>query len=268
MDRREIGRILAKAREDGATTLDLTGKGLGTLPPEIGNLTNLRLLALSFNDLTVLPAEIGNLTNLVNLYLNHNQLWVLPPQIGKLSSLQYLNLRDNRLMGLPREIGNLTLLTNLDLRSNQLTELSPQLGTLIERGVVTYPEILWRSCSTNRHKKFKHKDKILLRSRRLTSCKHPFTPQIRTNSSMDGATKAMRTGSFTDPTGLRWTVRAMSTSRMGVTTGYRYLTPASRRNWPQRTFISLTTASGTDLISKAGRQPRYCADRWSWRTVN
>jgi len=136
MDRREIGRILAKAREDGATTLDLTGKGLGTLPPEIGNLTNLRLLALSFNDLTVLPAEIGNLTNLVNLYLNHNQLWVLPPQIGKLSSLQYLNLRDNRLMGLPREIGNLTLLTNLDLRSNQLTELSPQLGTLIERGVV------------------------------------------------------------------------------------------------------------------------------------
>jgi dihydropyrimidinase len=28
---------------------------------------------------------------------------------------------------------------------------------------------------------------------------------------------------------------------MGVTTGYRYLTPASRRNWPQRTFISLIT---------------------------
>ena len=70
MDRREIGRILAKAREDGATTLDLTGQGLSTLPPEIGNLTNLRSLVLSFNDLTVLPAEIGNLTNLVNLYLN------------------------------------------------------------------------------------------------------------------------------------------------------------------------------------------------------
>ena len=136
MDRREIARIIAKAREDGATTLDLTGQGLGTLPPEIGNLTNLRSLVLSFNDLTVLPAEIGNLTNLVNLYLNNNQLMVLPPRIGKLSSLQYLNLRDNRLMGLPREIGNLTLLTDLDLRSNQLTELSPQLGTLIERGIV------------------------------------------------------------------------------------------------------------------------------------
>ena len=73
MDRREIARIIAKAREDGATTLDLTGQGLGTLPPEIGNLTNLRSLVLSFNDLTVLPAEIGNLTNLVNLYLNNNQ---------------------------------------------------------------------------------------------------------------------------------------------------------------------------------------------------
>ena len=47
-------------------TLDLSNSGLtGSIPPEIGNLTNLTVLSLRYNQLTgSIPPEIGNLTNL------------------------------------------------------------------------------------------------------------------------------------------------------------------------------------------------------------
>ncbi len=54
---------------------------IGTLPPEIGNLTALEVLALSYNILTTLPPEIGNLTVLEELYLNNNALTALPPRV-------------------------------------------------------------------------------------------------------------------------------------------------------------------------------------------
>ena len=47
----------------------------GSIPPEIGGLTNLRVLDLKFNYLTgTIPPELGNLENLVNLYLYANYL--------------------------------------------------------------------------------------------------------------------------------------------------------------------------------------------------
>ena len=57
-------------------TLDLSDNQLtGSIPPEIGNLTNLTYLSLSSNQLTgEIPPEIGNLTNLTSLQLSYNQL--------------------------------------------------------------------------------------------------------------------------------------------------------------------------------------------------
>ena len=47
----------------------------GSIPPEIGNLTNLIWLSLYNNRLTgQIPSEIGNLTNLTSLILSGNQL--------------------------------------------------------------------------------------------------------------------------------------------------------------------------------------------------
>jgi len=53
---------------------DNPGELTGSIPPEIGNLTNLTELFLLGNHLTgSIPPEIGNLTNLTDLYLYTNQ---------------------------------------------------------------------------------------------------------------------------------------------------------------------------------------------------
>ena len=92
----ELAKRIAQARDEGWTTLDLSGFGLEPsedeidedeidedeiiyLPPEIGKLTNLEILNVDFNNLTTLPPEIGSLTNLTDLELGINPLTALPP---------------------------------------------------------------------------------------------------------------------------------------------------------------------------------------------
>jgi hypothetical protein len=106
--------------------------GLTNLPTEIGNLTNLTMLNLKFNDLIKLPKQIGNLTKLTMLSLENNQLITLPPEIGNLKELTVLGLENNQLITLPPEIGNLKELTVLGLDNNQLTTLPPEIGNLKE----------------------------------------------------------------------------------------------------------------------------------------
>ena len=99
------------------------------LPSEIGLLSNLENLNLSFNEITgSIPPEIGNLVNLKTLVLTHNQLsGSIPPEIGNLNSLTNLVLADNNLSGnIPSEIGELQNLLSLHLRYNQLTGAIPQ----------------------------------------------------------------------------------------------------------------------------------------------
>ena len=105
----------------------------GSLPPELGNLSALEGLWLSGNQLTTLPPELGNLSSLVTLMLYDNQLATIPPELGSLSKLKGLVLSDNQLRGsLPRELGKLLALDNLNLTRNQLTgSLPPELGKLL-----------------------------------------------------------------------------------------------------------------------------------------
>jgi len=119
------------------TSIDLGSQGLtGSIPPEIGCLTNLDTLHLGSNQLTgEIPPEIGDLENLTTLSLSSNQLTgEIPSTIGGLENLTYLTLSWNQLSGsIPSEIGNLTNLTYLDLAYNQLTgEIPPEVCDLIE----------------------------------------------------------------------------------------------------------------------------------------
>ena len=89
--------LIEEAADSEATELDLSGLNLTILPPDIGQLNNLQLLALGNNALTELPPEIGQLTNLRVLNLEGNDLTELPPELGNLDNLDNLVIRDNPL---------------------------------------------------------------------------------------------------------------------------------------------------------------------------
>ena len=89
---------------ENTTQLDLGNNQLtGSIPPEIGNLTNLEWLYLSNNQLTEeIPLEIGNLNNLIYLDLFNNQLTgEIPEDICDLninwSSSSYFSISSNQL---------------------------------------------------------------------------------------------------------------------------------------------------------------------------
>ena len=69
--------------DGGVAELELDEVSLtGAVPAEVGRLSALRKLSLSYNQLTSVPAEIGQLTSLERLYLGiNNQLTSLPAAI-------------------------------------------------------------------------------------------------------------------------------------------------------------------------------------------
>ncbi len=108
----------------------------GPLPDTIGNLVALERLSIHENQLSgPLPSSIGNLTKLRQLIANDNQFnWALPTTIWNLTSLEVLMMYNNKLSGkIPTTIGNLSKLRDLVLPKNQLQGWLPNtLGNLTE----------------------------------------------------------------------------------------------------------------------------------------
>ena len=111
------------------TELILSGNNLtGAIPPELGSLASLERLLLPNNNLTgEIPPLLGNVANLTSLWLNSNQLsGEIPTEFGNLANLRELNLGWNRLSGnIPSELGNLSKLERLTLTVNRLSGCVP-----------------------------------------------------------------------------------------------------------------------------------------------
>ena len=109
--------------------ISLTENNLnGSIPPALGNLSNLLYLSLRMNQLNgSIPPALGNLSNLAYLYLDRNQLsGSIPAELGNLSNLWQLYLNDNQLSGsIPPELGNLSSISYLYLSRNQLSGSIP-----------------------------------------------------------------------------------------------------------------------------------------------
>ena len=134
-------------RNGRVVELDLSENELnGTIPSELGSLTNLERLKLSKNQLRgPIPPELGNLSNLKFLDLYENRLsGPIPPELGDLSNLEALALFKNNLRGtIPSDLANLNNLGWLLLWGNQLDGTIPsELGRLIN--------LLWLYLSDNR----------------------------------------------------------------------------------------------------------------------
>ena len=122
----------------------------GSIPPELGNLTNLQELDLRENwQLSCsIPPELGNLTSLRQIYIYTIPVFTaefpprwdpvpdpacsIPAELGNLADLQVLHLGLRTLSGsIPAELGNLTNLQVLDLGFNALSgSVPPELGKL------------------------------------------------------------------------------------------------------------------------------------------
>ena len=105
------------------TSVFLANKELtGTIPSELGSLSNLEILSLFQNKLTgTIPAELGSLSKLTELGLFSNQLTgTIPSELGSLSNLEILYLLQNELTGtIPAELGSLSNLRELSLSQQQ-----------------------------------------------------------------------------------------------------------------------------------------------------
>ena len=115
---------------DNVHKLILYGRGLETLPPEIGQLTYLASLDVSHNELRQLPEEISTLHYLQGFYATHNRLTAFPGQVLLLPVLTRLDLTANQISMIPPEIKWMDQLTRLTMDQNSLTSLPVEVYAL------------------------------------------------------------------------------------------------------------------------------------------
>jgi Leucine-rich repeat (LRR) protein len=105
-------------------------KKLRELPPEIGQLVQLKSLNLAYNKLKKLPESLGNLAHLQQLDLGTNLLKEIPVAIFHLSALTNLDLHYNQIKKIPGDVLRLQKLQKLSLRSNPIQTIAPELAEL------------------------------------------------------------------------------------------------------------------------------------------
>lgn len=106
----------------------------GTLSPEIGRLSHLKILDFMWNKISgSIPKEIGNLTSLELLLLNGNRLTgLLPEELGNLLNLDRIQVDENHISGsIPKSFANLSKAKHFHMNNNSISgQIPPELSKL------------------------------------------------------------------------------------------------------------------------------------------
>jgi hypothetical protein len=112
-------------------SLDLSSNQLIKLPDALRRLSQLESIDLSNNKLTSFPKVLGQLPKLRSINLAGNGLIESIDALEQLKHLEFLNLSGNGLTVLPKSIGKLTQIKSLNVSRNVLTVLPEFVGNLI-----------------------------------------------------------------------------------------------------------------------------------------
>ncbi len=99
-------------------------------------LRRVRVLDLSGKSIQYLPPEISRLPCLKALHIYGNQIRTLPPELGQLPELEFLHVQNNPLEALPSALSQLPL-RKIDLRNTAFAQYPPILGALKDCEIVT-----------------------------------------------------------------------------------------------------------------------------------
>lgn len=110
--------------------LNIIGRDLSSIPPEIGDLDFLENLYFSQNNIAQLPNEIGQLSRLKTLFGANNSLTSIPNELGNLTQLEIFHVPFNNLTNLPNDLGDLTQLKVFHVANNQLQGIPSSISFL------------------------------------------------------------------------------------------------------------------------------------------
>ncbi|MGK7958886.1 MAG: COR domain-containing protein [Crocosphaera sp.] len=153
MESQEILALLEQAGNKNWEEVDLSNKGLSSIPDLLWDLTNIKFLNLSNNRIKNIPEKISNLYNLKWIIIDNNCLANMPFCIFDMSSVEILTLNanlldsipeintnncqiriidlsENRLSTFPRFLTNIKTLEWLDISDNKIPKIPPQIKNL------------------------------------------------------------------------------------------------------------------------------------------
>ena len=109
----------------------IDGTNIKTIPPEIGELKNLKILIITGNkELPSIPPEIGNLDSLLTLDISNNEITAIPPEIGNCKKIYAFEFIANKITRIPDEICDMVSLKRIDANSNLINYVPEDIGNM------------------------------------------------------------------------------------------------------------------------------------------